>query len=247
MASYVARLREAFTQLGFPVQLRVLSDSSAARAMTARTGSGRVKHVEARYLWVQDRVRKKQFSVGCIDTSHNTADLGTKFHSSERLQELVRMMPIMVGEFEPTKIPRKLLGSLFLASQVTQAQGNDEIHEKMKHHYCMLELVYIFGVISGVLMMIMVRFVASCGTQVDLLACDEQLDEELIHDLNSWLLQPDLVALAGLFKRSLGIWARKTVVAKEVTQTGLMEKRELWYPGHRAYHDYEKRRDSQKG
>ena len=79
------QLREAFTQLGFTVQLRVLSDSSAARAMTARTGSGRVKHVEARYLWVQDRVRKKQFSVGCIDTSHNKADLGTKFSQRRAL------------------------------------------------------------------------------------------------------------------------------------------------------------------
>ena len=48
--------REAFMQFGFSVRLRVLSDSSAARAMTARTGSGRVKHVEARYLWLQDRV-----------------------------------------------------------------------------------------------------------------------------------------------------------------------------------------------
>ena len=44
------QLREAFMQFGFSVRLRVLSDSSAARAMTARTGSGRVKHVEARYL-----------------------------------------------------------------------------------------------------------------------------------------------------------------------------------------------------
>ena len=68
----------------FSVRLRVLSDSSAARAMTARTGSGRVKHVEARYFWVQNRVRKKQFSVGSIDTSDNTTDLGTKFHSGER-------------------------------------------------------------------------------------------------------------------------------------------------------------------
>ena len=128
------QLREAFTQLGFPGRLRALSDSSAARAMTTRTGSGRVKHVEACFLWVQDRVRKKQFSVGCIDTSHNTADLGTKYHSGERLQELVRMIPIVVGEFEPTNIPRKLLGSLFLVSQVTQVQGNDEIYEKMKPH-----------------------------------------------------------------------------------------------------------------
>ena len=120
------QLREAFMQFGFSIRLRVLSDSSAARATTARTGSGRVKHVEARYLWVQDRVRKKQFSVGSVDTSHNTADLGTKFHSGERLRELMRMMPIVVGEFEPTKLPKKLLGGLFLASQVTQVQGDDD-------------------------------------------------------------------------------------------------------------------------
>ena len=92
------QLREAVMQFGFSVRLRVLSDSSAARAMTARTGSGRVKHVEARYLWVQDRVRKKQFSAESVDTSHNTADLGTKFHSGERLWELMRMMHIVVDE-----------------------------------------------------------------------------------------------------------------------------------------------------
>ena len=89
------------------------------------------------------------------------------------------------------------------------------------------ELVYIFGFISGVLMVIIVRLVASrtfggryaespvncveASTPADLLACDEQLDVELVHDLNSWLLQPELVALAGLFERSLGIWPRKTV------------------------------------
>ena len=112
------QLRETFMQFGFSVRLRVLLDSSAARAMSARTGSGRVKHVEARYLWVQDGVRKKQFSVGSTDTSHNTPDLGTKIHSGERLQELVRMMPTVVGEFEPTKLWKKLLGALFLASQV---------------------------------------------------------------------------------------------------------------------------------
>ena len=109
---------------------------------------------------------------------------------------------------------------------MTQAQGNDEIHEKMKPHCCVLELVCIFGFISGVLMVIMARVGASrtfggryaeslvncveAGTQVDLLACDEQLDEELVHDWNSRLLQPELVALAGRFERSLGIWARKT-------------------------------------
>ena len=170
--------------------------------------------MEARYLWVQDRVRKKQFSVGSIDTSRNTADLGTKFHSSERLQELMRMMPIVVGEFEPTMLPEKLLGGLFLASQVTQVQGNDESTAVTQYEEkCEEGFVYPFGFVSGVLVMALVLFVADymfggryaeppvicveVGTQVDLLACDE----ELVDDLSSRLLQPELVALAGLFGR----------------------------------------------
>ena len=36
------------------------------------------------------------------------------------------MMPIVVGEFEPMELPKKLLGALFLASQVTQVQGDNE-------------------------------------------------------------------------------------------------------------------------
>ena len=68
------------------------------------------------------------------------------------------------------------------------------------------------------------------GTQVDLLA----YDEELVDDLNSQLLQPELVALAGLFGRFPEVRARKTVIAKEVIQTGLVKKENLdmWVHGH---------------
>ena len=48
--------------------------------------------------------------------------------------------------------------------------------------------------------------------QVDLLA----YDEELVDDLNSWVIQSELVALAGLFVRLSEVLARKTLIAKEV-------------------------------
>ena len=228
------QLREAFMQFVFTVRLRVLSDSSAARAVTARTGSGRVKHGETRYLWVQDRVRKKQFSVGSIDTSHNTADMGTKFHSGERLRELMRMMRIVVGEFEPTKLPKKLLGGLFLASQVTQVHGDDDSVVVTQHEEkCAEGCVCLFGFVSGVLAIVLIRFVADCrfgsrcakppvihvevGRQVDLLA----YDEELVDDLNSWMIQSELLALAGLFVR-LSEFRLERLIVKEVAQTGLV-------------------------
>ena len=114
--------------------------------------------------------------------------MGTKFHSGERLQELVRIVPIVVGEVKPTKLPKKLLGALFLASQVTQVQGNDESTAVAQYEEVM---VYLFGFVIGVLVMVLVRFVANCmfgdryaeppvicvevGGQVDLLAYDEKM------------------------------------------------------------------------
>ena len=145
------------------------------------------------------------------------------------------MLPIVVGEFEPTKLPKKLLGGLFLASQVTQVQGDDESAVVTQHEEkCAEGFVCLFGFFSGVLAIVLIRFVADymfggryakppvihveVGRQVDLLA----YDEELVDDLNSWVIQSELVALAGLFVRLSGVLARKTVIAKEVAQTGLV-------------------------
>ena len=118
-------------------------------------------------------------------------------------------------ELELIKPTEELLERLFLASQETRVQDSDENCEELTVYYRVLVLVYILGLISGVLMIMLVYFVVNytfggchaespvncveAGTQVDLLACDEQLNEELIRDLNSELLQPKLVALASLF------------------------------------------------
>ena len=145
------------------------------------------------------------------------------------------MMPLLVGEFEPTKLPKMLLDGLFLASQVTQVQGDDDSVVVTQHEEkCAKGFVCLFGFVSGVLAIVLIRFVADymfggrsakppvihveVGTQVVLLACDE----ELVDDLDSWMIQSELVALAGLFVRLSGVLARKTVIVKEVARAGLV-------------------------
>ena len=63
-------------------------------------------------------------------------------------------------------------------------------------------------------------------------AYDEKMVEELVDDLNSWSLQPELVAL----RVSLGVsWEsglERLVVAKEAIQTGLVKKENLGCTGH---------------
>jgi len=64
------------------------SDSSAARGMTGRTGPGRVKHLQTRFLWLQERVREKAIEIAKVDGKENVADLGTKILDGETVRRL---------------------------------------------------------------------------------------------------------------------------------------------------------------
>ena len=45
------------------ISLRVSSDSSAARAICNRVGSGKVRHLSIKELWIQEEVRKKRLAL----------------------------------------------------------------------------------------------------------------------------------------------------------------------------------------
>ena len=76
------------------LQLTVLSDSSAARGMCTRTGSGKVRHLDIKELWVQQKYRDRVFDLRPVDTLLNWADLGTKAHEQTRLDSLCRQMQL---------------------------------------------------------------------------------------------------------------------------------------------------------
>eukprot|EP00438_Fugacium_kawagutii_P000480 Skav216940 [mRNA] locus=scaffold3396:50058:57739:+ [translate_table: standard] len=61
-----------------PVELILYSDSSAARGIISRKGLGRTRHVQTRFLWVQERLQKKDFSVECVKSDRNVSDICTK-------------------------------------------------------------------------------------------------------------------------------------------------------------------------
>ena len=46
-------------------------DSTAAKATASRRGAGKVKHMDARFLWVQERVRSGNIRVKKIDGKIN--------------------------------------------------------------------------------------------------------------------------------------------------------------------------------
>ena len=64
--------------LGWKMEVRVWTDSSGAKAVAGRRGLGRLRHVELKYLWVQDVVREGRLRLRKIRGELNVADHLTK-------------------------------------------------------------------------------------------------------------------------------------------------------------------------
>ena len=77
------------TEMGFKIDLRLLTDSSAARAMCMRVGhNAKTKHLEIKTFFLQQLIQRKRLSVGKIYTHRNKADVGTKHFDVQRLEYL---------------------------------------------------------------------------------------------------------------------------------------------------------------
>ena len=77
---------------GFEVDGLILSDSSGALSLSQRQGVGTQRHIEARYLWIQEHVQRGTFKVGKIAGSLNKADVGTKHVAREDLLRHIRAL-----------------------------------------------------------------------------------------------------------------------------------------------------------
>ena len=73
--------------LGWKQQVRIWVDSSAAKSIASRSGLGRVRHVEVRYLWIQEAVREGRVVVAKIPGKENPPDMLTKPVGSREVKE----------------------------------------------------------------------------------------------------------------------------------------------------------------
>ena len=71
-------MKGLFADLGLEVEVQVNTDSSAAKSIASRRGAGRVRHIEVREMWVQDRVNKGELRIVKVKGENNVADGLTK-------------------------------------------------------------------------------------------------------------------------------------------------------------------------
>ena len=64
------------------LDLEAYTDSNSAIGTTSRKGLGKMKHVQTRYLWIQERLATGCFKLLKVGTKSNVADVCTKAVSS---------------------------------------------------------------------------------------------------------------------------------------------------------------------
>ena len=72
----------------------VYFDSSAARSISSRRGIGRVRHINTRYLWIQEKLADKSFTLHVVKGTDNPADMMTKPFSGKQIQEVFASLNI---------------------------------------------------------------------------------------------------------------------------------------------------------
>ena len=76
------------------VTLTLHTDSSSAKAVWQRRGSGRLKHIDTRMLWLQRMLRKQYIRLQKVPTMYNPSDLNTKKLSRARRELLMSIIGI---------------------------------------------------------------------------------------------------------------------------------------------------------
>lgn len=85
-------IRALMEDWGDKPQLEIFSDSSAARGTANRRGLGKLRHVQTRYLWLQERVAENDLKISVIGTKNNLGDLCTKPVSRETCEKHMKTM-----------------------------------------------------------------------------------------------------------------------------------------------------------
>ena len=114
--------------------VKLIGDSAAARGIQTRRGAGKVRHLEAKYLWLQAKTQDGTLQVASVGTKWNVADLGTKALSKCRIKFLLNLLSVrdecqdyaLVGEEEVEEeyVKLRLKGVIRrIAHEVQDADG----------------------------------------------------------------------------------------------------------------------------
>jgi hypothetical protein len=84
--------------LGWDLRVRLWVDSSAAKAISSRRGLGKIRHLDVRFLWLQERVACRDLEIRKIAGVVNPADVLTKPKSQREMASLLHAVGVSMCE-----------------------------------------------------------------------------------------------------------------------------------------------------
>ena len=91
-------LQSLFADWNLKLQLSLHTDSSSAKAIASRRGTGKsTRHIQTRMLWLQERVAAKHLRVVKVASESNPADMLTKALGRSKIEEFCAE----IGQTEP--------------------------------------------------------------------------------------------------------------------------------------------------
>ena len=79
-------IKTMLDELGVDVDIVLATDSSAAKSLSSRRGTGRIRHLETRWLWLQLEVAKATIKLEKVAGENNPADVLTKHKSVREIE-----------------------------------------------------------------------------------------------------------------------------------------------------------------
>ena len=100
-------VQQYLRDLGIEAGLRVHTDSSAAKGICKRVGLGTQRHIAVNTLWVQEKLRRRQFELFKVKGEDNPADLLTKHLTRDKMLRCLTFMSCEYREGRAQVAPKR--------------------------------------------------------------------------------------------------------------------------------------------
>ena len=91
-------IQTMFREMNLPLELILYVDASAAIGILSRRGLGKVRHIDANDLWLQQHIAECGVNIQKVDSRLNLADIGTKPLDAASSQFLLESMGFEIPE-----------------------------------------------------------------------------------------------------------------------------------------------------
>ena len=77
-------------------EVALYTDSSSAKCFIERRGLGKNRHIQTKWLWIQERLAAEDFRLAKVNTKKNLADLMTKALAGHEIRKHLESMNVKV-------------------------------------------------------------------------------------------------------------------------------------------------------